>query len=266
MSNNSVILEQVRELIHKGEVVAFTGAGISVESRVPAFRGERGLWEKYDPNIYANFPGLSTTSIITPKKVAGFVMEIYETVLNARSNPAHLALAKLEENGLLNTVITQNIDNLHQEAGTRNVIELHGNLFQFRCEKCKKRKKMTREELKRMLFSIKENIGSRIKLFKAFLSLFPKCSCRGQMRPDIVLFGEELPEGAIEYPCTVIDNCKTFLMIGTSGVIYPAASLPYYAKQKKKEIVEINEEDTSLSQIADYKLRGRAAEILPRLV
>ena len=117
-----------------------------------------------------------------------------------------------------------------------------------------------------MISSIRQNISSRIKLFKTFLNLFPICSCRGQMRPDIVLFGEALPEGIIESSFAAIDNCKTFLMIGTSGVIYPAASLPYYAREKEKRIIEINDGELSLSPIADYKLQGKAGEILPALM
>lgn len=260
--NKSIILKQVSDLIQKGEVVAFTGAGISVESRVPAFRGESGLWEKYDANTYANLLGLGATFLIKPKKVVGFITDIYETILNAMPNPAHLALASMEEKGILNNIITQNIDNLHQRAGNRKVIELHGNLFFLRCLKCGNRRELKEQEIRDILSLMDKNLHSRIKLFKTFLSLFPKCSCKGQMRPDIVLFGEELPEGAMELSFSAIDNCKTFLMVGTSGVVYPAASLPRYARRCNKKIVEINDEETSLSAIADYKLLGKASEIL----
>jgi len=262
----SFILKQVKEIIQKGGVVAFTGAGISVESGVPAFRGESGLWEKYDPNIYGNILGLGTTFLISPQKVASFVMDVYGTVLNARSNPAHLILARMEQAGLLDAVITQNIDNLHQEAGNGNVIELHGNLFIMKCMKCGNRKKMGKQEIEEMLSSINKSLYFRFKLFRTFLSLFPKCSCKGQMRPDIVLFGEMVPEEAMEDSFSEIERCNSLLMIGTSGVVYPAASLPYYARKNKKIVIELNEEQTSLSSIADYKLLGKASEILPKLL
>ena len=258
---NTKSLQAVYEILSQGNVVALTGAGISEESGVPTFRGEGGIWNKYNPTVYANPVGLIFTFITRPHRVSNFITEIYETLLNAEPNAAHVALAELERMGILSAVITQNIDNLHQKAGSTNVIELHGNMLRFRCTKCGKRYVLNEQEIESLLRLLRSS--SRLALIK---TLFPKCNCGGRKRPDVVLFGESLPTDEIERAYTEISKCDALLIIGTSGVVYPAASLPYYAKQRDAKIIEINPEGTPFSTISDYVLLGKAGDLLPEIV
>ena len=248
------------EILSHGNVVALTGAGISEESGVPTFRGEGGIWNKYSPTVYANPLGLIFTFITRPHRVSNFITEIYETLLDAKPNPAHVALTELEHMSILSTVITQNIDNLHQKAGSTNIIELHGNLLRFRCTKCGKRHTLSEQEIESLFKRLRSS--SRFGLIKA---LFPKCNCGGRQRPDVVLFGESLPMNEIERAYTEVSKCNALLIVSTSGVVYPAASLPYYAKKRGAKIIEINPERTTFSAISDYVLLGKAGDLLPKI-
>ncbi|MFH1655963.1 MAG: NAD-dependent deacylase [Candidatus Omnitrophota bacterium] len=263
MKNSSI--EKVCRLIEKGKVIALTGAGISVESGIPHFRGEDGLWSKYDPNIYANVPGLLATFAASPGKIVEFIDEFYSVLFDAKPNPAHLALAKMENNGVLDCVITQNIDNLHQDAGSNDVFELHGNSYRLRCQKCQSKKNISRDKLKDIVRQLRENKNSRIKLLKIFNRFFPKCSCGGRFRIDIVLFGEMLPQDTVNESYRRLDNCDVVLLIGTSGVVYPAAGMPLLAKEKGAKLVEINTQESELSYLCDYQLFGKAGEVFKDL-
>ncbi len=143
MPNLSMISEKtilfIKEHLKKGKAVALTGAGISEESGVPTFRGEGGLWERFDPEVFANMPGLISQFMANSEKVVDFAHEFYSALLNANPNPAHLALTAMEKKGLLSAIITQNIDSLHQQSGSRSVIELHGNAYTIRCTRCEKK-------------------------------------------------------------------------------------------------------------------------------
>jgi len=263
MKNSS--LEKVCKLIEKGKVVALTGAGISVESGIPHFRGKDGLWSKYNPSIFANVPGLLATFAARPGKIVEFVDEFYSVLFDAKPNLAHLALAKMENKGLLDCVITQNIDNLHQDAGSKSVFELHGNSYRLCCQKCQKKKIIPRDKLKNIVRLLRENKNSRIKLLKIFNQFFPKCSCGGRFRIDIVLFGEMLPQDTVEESHRRLGTCDAVLLVGTSGVVYPAAGMPLIAKQRGAEIVEINTEESELSYLCDYHLLGKAGEIFKEM-
>lgn len=252
----------IKEILASGKVVALTGAGISEESGVSTFRGDSGIWRRYNPAVYANVPGLVTTFLVRPHKVVDFVTEFYDVLLNAKPNPGHFALSELETRGVLSSIITQNVDNLHQQAGSKKVIELHGNMFEFRCLRCKLRMKLGREELNQIVLELRQYRHSRSSIGR----LLRKCRCGGRMRPDVVLFGEALDHARIRLAEEEIDNSNILLIIGTSGSVYPAASLPWYARRRGKVIIEVNPDRTAFSPIADHFLKGKAGQFLPSLL
>ena len=146
----------IKGILAKDGFIALTGAGISEESGVPTFRGEDGIWERYRPELYANIPGLLFLLLTKPAKVADFIIEFYTTIIEARPNLAHFVLARLEKKGILDTVITQNVDNLHQEAGSKSVIELHGNVCRFKCTKCEKKEQFNRKQITDILEALRK--------------------------------------------------------------------------------------------------------------
>ncbi|HAA84166.1 MAG TPA: RNA polymerase subunit sigma [Thermodesulfobacterium commune] len=238
MNRKEELVKEVVELIKQGGIVAFTGAGISVESGIPPFRGAKGLWTKYNPEEYAYIE----TFIKNPEKVWMMLREMYQCFKEAKPNPAHLVLAELENRGYLEAVITQNIDNLHQKAGSKKVIELHGSGESLVCLNCGKKYRFTEE----------------------FLKMFPcpKCEkCGKALKPEIVFFGEPLPEEALNQAFELIKRCKALIIIGTSGVVYPAAYLPYEAKRSGAKIIEVNPEESAYTEsITDYFFKERAGE------
>ena len=212
--------------------VALTGAGISAESGIPTFRSKGGLWEKYDPMVYASLE----TFREDPSKywtIRGEFIRDYDAY---QPNKAHLALAELEEMGIVHHVITQNIDGLHKKAGSRNVTELHGSLRETYCLQCGK-----------------EFIAPHLPD-----GMPPYCECGGVLKPNTVLFGEQLPEGALDAAYHESVNCKLMLVIGTSAVVQPAASLPVLAQQKGAKIVEVNIERAFSG--ADYVISEKAGD------
>lgn len=222
------------------ELVAFTGAGVSAESGVPTFRGPEGIWTKFNPEELANMKAFM--------KNPALVWEWYahrRTIMNAvRPNPAHVALADLERIVPRMTVITQNVDNLHRRAGSKRVFELHGNIGRSYCMQCGK---------PHPDIALPEK-GS-----------VPRCACGGTIRPDVVWFGEMLPEDEWDASVSAASTADVFLSIGTSAVVYPAASLPHLAKRSGAVLVEVNPEPTPLTESADWFLQGPAGEILPEL-
>jgi NAD-dependent deacetylase len=225
-----------------GRVVALTGSGISAESGVPTFReAQTGLWERYDPQELA-----------TPEAFARdprLVWEWYEwrrqLVAEAGPNPGHRALAELDRRGPGFTLVTQNVDGLHERAGSRNVIELHGNVLRSKC-------------------SLE---GEVVQPEEHDDSVPPRCArCGAFLRPDVVWFGEMLPAGALEAASEAARECDLFLSIGTSSLVYPAAALPYEALENGATLVEVNPSETPLTPHADYSLRGPAGEVLPKLL
>ncbi len=228
----------------KGSVVAFTGAGISVDSGIPAFRGGQGLWEKYDPMEYAHIEAFYSD----PEKVWHMLREMSAVLFDAKPNGAHVALGEMERKGFLQAVITQNVDGLHQVAGNSNVIEYHGNHRWLICPACKKRIPLAREVTD--------------------VHPFPRCGqCERPLKPDVVFFGEGIPILAVVRAKEAVDTCKTMFIIGTSGVVYPAAEIPYVAKSKGATIVEINLDPSPFTDsISEYYFEGTAAEVLPEIM
>jgi NAD-dependent deacetylase len=233
------MIRQVADLIlDRQPCVALTGAGISAESGIPTFRSKGGLWEKFDPAVYASIEVFRQD----PSKYWSIRGEFIRNYDAYQPNPGHLALAELERLGLLRQVITQNIDGLHRKAGTRNVVELHGSLREIFCVKCRKEYRAPH---------VPEGIP-------------PRCECGGVLKPNTVLFGESLPPDALETAWRESGMCRVMLVIGTSTVVQPAASLPHVAKQGGALVVEINLE-RALPR-ADYFLEGKAGALLPLIV
>jgi len=237
------LIERTAQAIRRAKkVVALTGAGISVESGIPDFRGPSGLWSKYDPMEYATIEAF----IANPKKVWAMLLEMGELVENSKPNPAHFALAKLEEMGLLSSVITQNIDYLHQAAGSKRVIEFHGNGKKLVCMTCSRL--YDRQQVK-------------------MEPLPPRCTCNGVLKPNVVFFGEPIPWGAQMEAREEAGSCDLMLVIGTSAVVSPACDLPIIAKRAGASIVEVNLEETQLTRYAsNWILKGSASLILNSLL
>jgi NAD-dependent deacetylase len=257
----------IKASFKKGPVVCLSGAGISAESGVPTFRGEGGLWMKYPPETYAYPEGIVSVLRQHPRALADFVCDFYSALLNARPNQAHLALTLLEKSNVLQAIITQNIDNLHQESGSRSVIELHGNAFRIRCNGCGKTFSLEKERIAEFTKLLAKERDSRLGVMRVISRYFPRCAhCGERFRTDIVLFGEMLPEDTLKKAYEVLDGCSVLLIVGSSLLVYPAASLPLYAKQKGAWLIEINNEPSALSSICDYFLKGSAGMLLPEIV
>ncbi|MFN4228052.1 MAG: SIR2 family NAD-dependent protein deacylase [Candidatus Ratteibacteria bacterium] len=257
-------LDEFLDLIKNSKyIVAFTGAGISVESKIPQFRGDKGLWEKYNPQIYGTLPGIISQFFISPKKVVNFIYDFTYPILNAKPNISHISLFELEKRGKLKSIITQNIDNLHQKAGSKNVIELHGNLYKWRCIKCKKVEFICEESLKKFIEGIKE-IEGRKNLLRYILN-FIRCKCGGRRRPQVVFFGELLPENEFNKAEQESRKADLFIIIGTSGIVRPACELPYIAKENGAKIVEINL-DKSYFSFSDLIINKKSTEVFKYLI
>lgn len=258
--------KEIINLIKKGNVVCFCGSGISAESGVDTFRGEKGLWARYDPVIFASADGLYNLFSKEPARLTAFVFEFYSALLNAKPNYAHQALYELEKQNILIGTITQNIDDFHYQAGNHNIAELHGNSYGLRCIKCGKFAKRDVDQVLSFLKDL-ENSRRKYQYKKAVLNFLGRCQyCKGRMRPGVVLFGQSLPQDEIEKAEDYINNASTLICVGTEGVVYPAASFPYYAKKQGAKVINVNIVDNSLDQIADYKVRSSAVDFFKELM
>ncbi len=237
-------IQQAADLLSKARnAVALTGAGISVESGIPPFRGKGGVWEKFDPMEYAHIHAF----LNNPEKVwREFLALLKETLDHAAPNDAHKGLAHLESMGFLSTIITQNIDGLHQAAGNTDVIEFHGTFATYRCMKCECRCPNKEIELSQMP---------------------PRCRCGGIFRPECVFFGEMIPPHLLWRSEQVASECDLMLVIGTSAIVQPAAMMPIIAKESGAKIIEINAERTPLTDpVSDVFIEGKAGEIISRIL
>ncbi len=217
--------------------IVFTGSGISVDSGIPTFRGIDGVWRKIDP-----------AKVATPeafRRDPFFVWEWYRlrinSILKARPNIGHKILAKWEKKGLIKYVITQNVDNLHQAAGTKNVIELHGNILRIRCVECD----YTEE------------------IYKELSPGVPRCKVCGEiMRPDVVWFGEPLDPNILARAFNIAARSDLILSIGTSALVYPAAAIPIEGWRRGAKIIEINPEETGITEYAEISIRDTSSNAL----
>ena len=222
------------------KIVFVTGAGISQESGIPTFRGTDGLWRKYDPMQLATIDAFYDD----PKLVWEWYEDRRKNILQAKPNPGHSAIAELEKYKEV-TVLTQNIDGLHQRSGSTKVLELHGSIIRIKCSVC----------------NFKDNIPS------SFDELPPKCSsCNNILRPDVVWFGESLPQDVWNQAIFEAKSCDVMIIVGTSLVVSPANTLPVYAKQNNALLVEVNPEETIMSSEMDLSLKMTSAKALPNLI
>ena len=229
------------ERSRRGAVV-LSGAGISVSSDIPAFRGSDGLWARYDPMEYATIDALEAD----PEKVWQMLWELDAVLEAAEPNAAHLAIAELQHLGVVSTVITQNVDALHQEAGSEDVVELHGSRRTLSCLTC--RHTVTRDEV----------------VHEATRGAVPGCQvCGGQLRPDVVFFGELLPQAALHRAFDAVQGCDDLIVAGTAAEVEPAASLPRMAEQAGARVWEIN---PAPCLATDRRILRPAEQALPALV
>lgn len=240
-SDLSLVVEWI---LSAKKIVVLTGAGVSKESGVPTFReAQTGLWERYDPHELATPEGFL--------KDSNLVWSWYDwrrkLVMDVEPNAGHVALAELER-CLPDTtkflLITQNVDDLHRRAGTPNPIHMHGSILAFKCF----------------------DAGHPQKSVPVGLKEPPKCECGSLIRPDVVWFGESLDERVLEDSFGHAESCDIIFVVGTSGLVQPAASLPYVVKQRRNKVVEVNPDSTPISSIADVVLQGPSGDILPRLL
>ena len=236
---DDLIKQAARDIAASRRVVALTGAGISVESGIPPFRGKGGIWEKFDPMEYAHIDAFMQN----PEKVwRVLISEMKSTLDTARPNDGHRGLARLEEMGYLKTIITQNVDGLHQMAGNSDVIEFHGSFAVMECLECRRGIKTGDVSLDEMP---------------------PRCQCGGILRPDCVFFGEMIPPEHLTRSQAVSAQCDLMLVVGTSAVVQPSAFMPVIAKQSGATVIEINPESTPLTHTtSDYLLKGRAGDVM----
>ncbi len=241
MTNSDV--SQLAMLLRRARhAIVFTGAGVSAESGIPTFRGRGGLWEKFDPMKLASLEGFREN----PMEVWRWYRMRMELIAKARPNPAHIVIARLQERGLVKTIITQNVDGLHQRAGARDVVELHGNIWRIRCTnpQCVYR-------------GVLEEPPQEIP---------PRCPrCGSLLRPDVVWFGEPLPQHTWNRAVEEAGRADLVLVVGTSGVVMPAGLIPYIVKRSGGVLVEVNVEETGYTGLADLHIRGKAGEVLARL-
>lgn len=238
-------IEKAAEVLAKAKhAVVFTGAGISAESGVPTFRGKGGLWTKYDPIEVASIQGFKKN----PKAFWNFSKELL-VKKKAEPNPAHYAIAELEKMGIVKAVITQNVDMLHQKAGSKKVLELHGSMELVDCLDCGKTYRWG--EIEERLINDQEI----------------KCECGSPyLKPRVVLFGEPLPQDVLNEAINESRMADVFVVVGSSLVVYPAAYLPMYAREAGATLIIINAEETHADVIFDIVLYGKAGEILPKIV
>lgn len=235
-------IEQARQWVHSARSVAvLTGAGISAESGIPTFRGPGGMWKNFRPEDLATPEAFARDPLL--------VWEWYDwrrqLIANAHPNAGHEALVDLEKHVPHFTLITQNVDGLHHRAGSRHVLELHGDIWRLRCTAC----------------------GEEWQDRQAPLAqLPPRCRCGGLSRPGVVWFGESLPDDVFERASHAAASAEVFLVAGTSAVVYPAAGLVPHARHGGARVIEVNLDSTPFSTSVDCSIRGKTGEILPLLV
>ncbi len=233
-------------IIHAKKTVIFAGAGLSTESGIPDFRSPGGVWEKYNPEdfYFQNF----IASEASREKYWRMATEMYGPIKKAQPNPAHLAIAELERMAKLDCVITQNIDGLHHKAGNseEKIIELHGTATYVTCLNCKKR--YDRDEIQERL-----RRGAKV----------PYCDdCGGPLKPATISFGQSMPERETEEAYQRSSACDLFIVIGSSLVVQPAASMPLVAKRSRAKLVIINRDPTPYDEMADLVIHGQAGPIM----
>ena len=235
------LARMAQQLVSRRRGVVLTGAGISVDSGIPDFRSAGGLWERVDPMEYATIDAFEAD----PLRVWKMLAELSSLLHDALPNPGHHGVARLEQRGVVDGVVTQNIDNLHQKAGSLRVVEFHGNGARLRCTDC-------------------DQLEPEVR--SAACAMPPRCSACGKvLKPDVVFFGEPIPDAAMNGALELLDGCQVVLVVGTSLTVAPASMLPLAARQQGAQLFEINLEPTELSATCDISVHGSATRLLPQL-
>jgi len=241
-----------RKIAERGKNVVFTGAGISTESGIPDYRSQGGIWDKFRPpdfnkTVFDEFMSSEASRIEFWRQKTKF----YYDLIKAKPNAAHLAISELHQMGLLETLITQNIDGLHQASGLPEdkIIELHGNTCRVRCMSCGK------------LYPLDET-HKRIESG----DLAPECECGGYLKSDTVSFGQSMPFEEVEKAVKYSQSCDFFLVVGSTLLVQPAASMPYYAKESGAFLGIVNLSETPCDNMCDVLIRGKAGEVMTEII
>ncbi len=246
LTEQEKIYEAAKLLLNSNDAIVLTGAGVSTESGIPDFRGENGIWEKYKPEIYAQI----TNFIKDPSKFWELAEKIAPTLFNAEPNPGHLALSELEKIDLIKAIITQNVDELHQKAGSIIVYEVHGNINRFNCIGCR-----ASYEKKQILRKIKKEKNS------------PTCDiCAAPLKPSVVLFGESLPTFEIYQSKALSQKADVMLIAGSSLSVAPVCDLPLYTLREGGKLIIVNDQPTHLDDKAEIVIHNKTGIILPLIV
>lgn len=257
------LYEAAAKLLARAQrVSAFTGAGISAESGIPTFRDPGGIWDQFDPDEFGTAEGILALAQREPERIRQFLLGVVEIFEKAKPNPAHEALAELERLGILSVVITQNVDALHSDAGNLSVYEVHGSVFRARCTRCGRRYPLEKPSLlKHARELLSESNGFRLE---KVLTIMPVCDCGGITRPDVVMFGEAVQQ--LNQSFRAASTTDVMLVLGTSGVVYPAAAIPHQAQQAGAKIIEINPSENCYSAITDIFIKEQNGTAMPKIM
>jgi NAD-dependent deacetylase len=241
------ITQIARKIKEGGKNVVFTGAGISTESGIPDYRSQGGIWDKFRPVYFDEFMPSKESRVEYWRRWG----ELYQGIVRAKPNAAHMSLARLNEMGLLQAVVTQNIDGLHQASGLADekIVELHGNTCRIRCMSCQK-------------ISPIDEVQQRLTTGDPA----PECECGGFLKPDTISFGQAMPAAEVEKSVTLSRECDFFLIVGSTLLVQPAAQMPVYAKSNGAFLAIINLSETPCDDICDVLIREKAGYVLQQIV
>jgi len=241
------IYDAAKLLLNSESAIALTGAGVSTESGIPDFRGDDGIWEKYKPEIYAQIDSF----IKDPSKFWKMAEKLAPKLFDAKPNPGHIALAELENMDIIKSIITQNVDELHQKAGSVLVYEVHGSINRFSCLGC--RASYTKEQI--------------LNKLKRERSASPTCDiCATPLKPSVVLFGESLPTFEIYQSKALSEKADVMLIAGSSLTVAPVCDLPLYTLNKGGKLIIVNDQPTHLDDKATVIIHHKTGKILPLIV
>ena len=259
----STIADAANVIRNSEKILVFTGAGMSAESNIPTFRDDEGFWRRFPIEEFATWNGIVRTIMRRPKDVVEFVHSVIQPIASARPNDGHVAVERLERHKSV-TVVTQNIDRLHQLAGNTVVHEIHGSLFEVVSLKGRFHHLLSRNQLKRLSNKIQRCKRGPFTLARFLFAIRPwlGLGVRGLQRPNLVLFGDSMAEPDWEMACHAATNCDCIIQVGCSGLVYPAAMIPHEAKSAGARTIAIDPQPVQ----ADHWLQGTAADVLPRLV